>query len=433
MPSESTRTLKIVIVGGGVCGLACAIALNKQGLEVDIYEAAAKFGEIGAGIGIGGNTIAILKALGVYEDVLARGDGVNPERAQVGWVRFRYGADDHALVWDHSIGIGEKTFGVHRASFLDALVGHFDQTRAHFNKRCTAVIPLKSNPSRYEVTFADGTSVEADIVIGADGIKSTVRGAVTGKDPLENFSFSNTVAYRALVPTSAVKSAGTKIDYTEAGFLFLGKNKHVTTYPIRSGSLINIVAFVTDRTLPMGQATLPPGAPQVVPATTEELVAEYMDFGEDVRKLLSCVPNASRWNMFVVHPFLDSFVKGRVVLVGDSAHAMPVHLGAGAGQGLEDAYLLARLIGHPQTTADNLEDVLKIYDEVRRTRTQHIWHGSMRAGDIYEGAAEYGFSHDEMAKELRYWWDEVIGNHKLDGDTETAVGRLQERGIFAVE
>lgn len=112
-----------------------------------------------------------------------------------------------------------------RSAFLDALVKHIDPATAHFKKRCISVTPSPNNPARSTITFSDGTTHEADLVIGADGVKSNVREAVASKRSGPYATFSNTLAYRALVPFEEVKDAGLKTDLSKGMVCFVGKDK----------------------------------------------------------------------------------------------------------------------------------------------------------------------------------------------------------------
>ncbi|THH01199.1 hypothetical protein EW026_g1437 [Hermanssonia centrifuga] len=186
----SIKDLRVAIVGGGVCGLTCAIALAKKGIRAHIYEAAAEFGEIGAAIGIGPTAVRVLHDLDLLKDVLTKADASDPN-AEVSWFQFRSGLDDHEIIYEYALKPGEQSIGMHRAAFLDALVDHVDPQLTHFNKRCINVTPSTTDSSRLTLYFADGNNDEADIVLGADGIKSAVRAAVAGADLGKTLKFSN--------------------------------------------------------------------------------------------------------------------------------------------------------------------------------------------------------------------------------------------------
>jgi salicylate hydroxylase len=192
-------------------------------------------------------------------------------------------------------------------------------------------------------------------------------------------------------------------------------------------------AFACNRTIGWGERPLPPGQPWVTQHSAEELLTLYSEFGPDAKILLSCLPRPSAWSIHAVSPFLESFVRGRVALVGDAAHAMLPHLGAGAGQGIEDVFALAKLLSNPQTRRDNVEQVLRAYDAIRRPHAQIVSEKSNLAGDIYEGYGPSGFTKEGLAVDLRDLWLnhwEKIWKHDLSADVEAAVSQLVQDRVF---
>ncbi|KAI0334384.1 FAD/NAD-P-binding domain-containing protein [Cubamyces sp. BRFM 1775] len=426
---SSQKPLKVAVVGGGVCGLACAVALQRSGLSVDIFEAAAAFGEVGAGIGIGPNAVRVLKEIGVLEEVLKR---TNPAELKPKGFRFFSGLEGHELVYEYPMSPDEESISMHRAAFLDALVGVVDPGSTHFRKRCIAIseahdgddddTPASANPRRLIVHFADGSTHEADVVLGADGIQSTVRNYVLdGGEAGSRIAFGNTMAYRGLIPRAALEAAGFKTDVKDVPACFMGPSKHIIVVPIKNGELINVAAFAARYDVPIGSQGLATGTPWVEEVAREELQKEYDGWGPDVSTLLRCMPEkVSRWAVHVVHPPLESYAKGRVALLGDAAHGMLPHLGAGAGQGIEDAFVLARLLSHSSTTADDVE----AYSDVRRPRAQSVWDASLHTGSNYDfhGQREYPLA--ALRKGLQDQW-RSIWHYDLEKDIDYALQLLQ--------
>jgi len=420
------KEFKVALVGGGVCGLTCAVTLARMGVSVQIFEAAAQFEEIGAGLGIGPNAVRVLKSIGVFDEVLAK---TQESGQMMSTLRYLSGMEGHELLYEYADSPEHHSLGAHRASFLDALVHFVDPKTTHFNKRCKSVEPSPENPSRSVIHFVDGTTYEADVVIGADGIKSAVRNAVTG-DEHNSVAFSNAVCYRGLIPMEEVKAAGITTNFTAGRpTMFGAAGKHVIAFPVKNAKLINVVAFAADHTVPIGSVELPAGQRWVEYVSQDELLQVYEGWGSDVIRVLKCIAKPSKWYIHVVYPPLDSYVKGRIALIGDAAHGMLPHLGAGAGQGIEDAYVLARLLGHPQTTFSNLEAVLQAYDRIRRPRAQMVWEGSVKVGRIYDGYGEHGLSSEGLAKDLDGIWD-PIHYHDVDNDIPVVEGWLRDAGVF---
>ncbi|KAJ7789406.1 salicylate hydroxylase [Mycena olivaceomarginata] len=343
---------RVAIVGGGMCGLACAVGLAHRGIRADVFEAAPKFDEVGAGVGLGSNALRALKGLGVLDAVLARSD-----EAQQTARRMLYlsGVGAHEQVYDYETSsvftTADNGIGIYRPAFLAAVLPLLpDSSATHFNKRCTSISTTASGSQC--IHFADGTTHEADLVIGADGIKSISRNALVdpAKRPLQ---FTNTVAYRGLV----------------------------------TGPWAEVV-------------------PQ------QELLDSFDGWGHDHMK------SPGKWCIHALTP-LDTFVRGKIALVGDAAHAMTPHLGSGVGQGFEDVFVLCELLGHSSTNLSNLEP-----------RANMVLKESFRAGVIYENFGKAGYDTGaDIEGHLAGIW-EPIWRHNLDGDVAAAIASLQEQGSF---
>ncbi|KAJ7118762.1 salicylate hydroxylase [Mycena epipterygia] len=423
-PKASTKDFRVAIVGGGMCGLACAVGLARLGIDAHVFEAAPKFDEVGAGVGLGPNALRALKGLGVLDTVLARGDG--SERTDRRML-FVSGLGAHEEVYDYNNSSeftpADAGIGIYRPAFLDAVLPLVDPKMTHFNKRCTSISTTASGA--HVIHFADGTSYEADLVIGADGIKSTSRNAVVGTEE-KVLQFTNTVAYRGLVPMNTLRKDGVKTDLTKRVYGFVGIDKHLIVFPIKSGEIINIVAFATNNSVPVGSVEVP--GPWVESVPQQELLDEFKGWGPDVMILLNHMKNPSKWSIHALTP-LETFIRDKIALVGDAAHAMPPHLGSGVGQGFEDVFVLCQLLGHPSTNLSNLEDVLKAYDAVRQPRANMVLERSFRAGVIYEGYGKPGYGLSDMEGHLAGIW-EPIWRHDLDVDVASAIASLKDRGSF---
>ncbi|OAX40897.1 FAD/NAD(P)-binding domain-containing protein, partial [Rhizopogon vinicolor AM-OR11-026] len=375
------KDFRVAIVGGGICGLACAGYLSRAGIHVDLFESASIFKEIGAGVDLGRpNAVRALDFLGLTETVLAHANLSKPE---IRPFRFISALAGHQLIHDYETLPEDLGFGIHRPAFMDALAGLIDPSIIHFNKRCVSVTK-HDDPGRGAsiIHFADGTTFEAEVVLGADGIRSTVRRTVTEQHDATRVVFSRTVVYRALLPLEDILQAGVQIDFSRLPHNLVGVNKHLIIYPMRNGKIINVVIFYTDKSIPEG--TEIPVSQWVTSASTQELLEAFDDCGPEVKKILSLIEKPSKWAIHSVDPPLDKFSRGSVALIGDAAHGMCPHLGAGVGQGLEDVRVICELLTHPQARLSNIESVLEAYDFVRQPRANMILRRSVWAGELYE-------------------------------------------------
>ncbi|KAI0749249.1 FAD/NAD(P)-binding domain-containing protein [Daedaleopsis nitida] len=426
MSSTSLKKLQVAIVGGGVCGLTCAVALQRAGVPVQLFEAASAFGEIGAGIGLGPNAVRTLEALGVLDALLKR---IKPEVPNSRNFAFYFGQGNHEHIYTYETTPEDNSLFIHRAVFLDALVSVLDPSIAHFNKRCISVAESSagSNGKPLTIRFQDGTSYEADVVLGADGVKSNVREFVACGEG-RRLQFSNTVAYRGLINYAELRAAGFKTDLSERPVCFVGPSKHFILFNIKNAEVINVVAFSARYDIPFGPQK--EGTPWVEKVSKDVLHEEYEGWGPDVAALLSVMPEEpSRWSIHVVDPPLESYAKGRVALLGDAAHAMLPHLGAGAGQGLEDAYVLARLLSHPDTHAGNVEAVLAAYSTIRQPRAQMVWEQTRLMGRVYDFHGPSGTTAEGIRKDVTGMYGPVW-HHDMESDLAKAVGALHTSGAF---
>jgi len=158
-----------------------------------------------------------------------------------------------------------------------------------------------------------------------------------------------------------------------------GKNKHIVSFLVAQGRLINVVAFCSSPERE-GQAYPDPWVAQVA---QEELLSHYRDWEPDVISLLKCIERPTRWAVHALRP-LPTYAHGRVALVGDAAHAMTPHQGSGAGQSIEDAYLLSSLLAHPLARTNTILKVLAVYDGVRRPLAESVLMRSRENGFVYE-------------------------------------------------
>lgn len=381
MPESAVSSgVHIAIVGGGLGGLAFAIGLQKTNISFHIYEAAAKFSEIGAGVVFGTNAI---RALGsIHPELLAayrKHATPNPPGA---WLTYRRGMrkrqETSISVALDSTEIGETFWKqydhaesgyVHRARLLDEMVKLIPPGTASFKKRLNRIEEIPTGG--LTLVFEDGTQVFADAIVGCDGIKSCTRSYVCGNDVQPRYS--GQYAYRQLFPMDlAVSTLGQ--ERAKSMTLECGYGGYIIHYPIEGGTLMNMTAVCNDNNSDWEQGEW------LVPVSKESMLEDWKEWDPQLRALMSQIQHPERRALFDLRHD-QPYARGRVCLLGDSAHATTPHNGAGAAMAMEDAYLLSGLLSGVVCPED-LGSALSGYDCVRRPRTQRLIEISRQTGRI---------------------------------------------------
>ncbi len=340
-----TRAPRIVIIGGGIGGLAAALALERRGTETIVCEQSPTLSEIGAGLNLTPNAVKACRALGVEREVDAvssKSDFLNIRD----WKSGRYISRTRRGEFQKKFGAPNLT--VHRADLLEVLAGALKTTQIRFGARCVGV----EGGERLAVArFADGGAIEADVLVGADGIHSVVRNALFGTDAPR---FTGCICWRGMAPADAVPHDINTID----GAMWMGPHGHVVHYPVRRGELLNIVAHIDSNAWTEESWTRE--------CDVSEVMTTYAGWHSALTRLYPYSERWYKWALYDRDP-LERWSSGRSTLLGDSAHAMLPYLGTGAGMALEDAYVLAAAIGRQP---DNLATALSIYESVRVPRAK---------------------------------------------------------------
>ncbi|OAA65627.1 salicylate 1-monooxygenase SalA [Niveomyces insectorum RCEF 264] len=307
----------IAIVGGGIAGLALAIALHKRNVSFTIYEQAAAFGEIGAGVGMHSNAVRAMRLCDVamlagFERVATR--NAWPSKRAVWFDVLDGTADTPARDLPPLmtlVGHADGHAACHRARFLDELVPLLPPGAARFCKRLQR-IEGNDDDAPLTLYFEDGTTARADAVVGCDGIKSRVRALLVGGDdqPGALPTYSHKFVYRGLLPMDeAIDALGEERAVNSV--LWMGPDHHALTFPVNHGQTLNLVAFATTAEDWPSQTQL------TLPATRDDALRDFAGFGPNVRGLLQRTsPQLERWALFDLadHP-LPTFFRGRVCLV----------------------------------------------------------------------------------------------------------------------
>jgi len=344
---------EISIIGAGIGGLATAMALAQKGARVRVFEQADGLGEVGAGLQISANGVAVLEALGLRA---AAAKLANTPEAIV--LRDYRGAEVVRLPMGASAEAryGRPYWQFHRADLLAVLAEGAVAAGVElvFGHRLAEV---SQKEARVSARFGNDISVEADGLIGADGVRSVVRGLALQGRPAE---FTGQVAWRGLVPSDRLP----KGLFENAAQVFMGKGRHFVAYPLRGGSLINFVA-VEERAGWADEGWSLPDSP-------ENLRAAFQGFAPPVQALLEQVDETFLWGLFN-HPVLPNWSNGRIGLVGDACHPMLPFLAQGAVMGLEDAFVLAQTLD-----AKGIEKGFQSYEASRKPRATRVQKGAAR-------------------------------------------------------
>ena len=346
--------LRAVVVGGGIGGIAAAVALVRAGLNVRVYEQAQQLTEVGAGVSLSPNGLRMLERLGV-------GEGIGRLGARYASAQLRF-SDGRAVRHEpHQFTRPGQNVGIHRADLLALLAGQLPAGTVRTGHRCTG---FRQDAASATAVFADRAPAEADVVIGADGIHSVLQGFVAA--PAKPV-FSGVVAYRGLVPRVAGYPA-------DAMRMWVGESKHFLVFPVRAGQLLNYVGFV-----PSDASVRESWSASGDPAA---LAAHFAGWDPVIGEVIAAIsgPGGSgfRWAMYDRAP-LPRWSSGRLTLLGDAAHPMLPHLGQGANQALEDAVTLATLLGASPGPA-GVPRALAAYEGLRRDRTARVQLSSRRQG-----------------------------------------------------
>ncbi|RYP28352.1 hypothetical protein DL767_007257 [Monosporascus sp. MG133] len=366
----------IAILGAGIGGLAVAIGLMKRGVPVTIFEATNTYSPMGAGIGLGPNSLNAMDLLdsrfrAEYDtvktgnekpeflhcifDALYAEEGFGEKR---GWTRGIIGAPYFTRS------------SAHRKELLQIMERFIPEETIKFGKRARKIYQKQG---KVAIEFYDGDIRTFDAVVGCDGVRGMSRQVVLGDVAPEHVppAYCGIYSYRGIVPMDKAK----QIFGRHAGDAkwFMAKGKGAVLYPITKGREANFIFFITDND---GRAH----GNITERCTKEEMLKDLKGFDSRLLQLLDYA-KPLRWPI-MHHLETPTYFRGRVCLLGDVAHASSPHQAAGAGQALEDAVILSHLLNLVKSP-DQIEAALQVYDTVRRPRAQKVVQTSYEAGVMY--------------------------------------------------
>jgi salicylate hydroxylase len=382
---------RIVVIGGGIGGLTTALALLKRGLDVEVFEQAARLGEMGAGIQISPNGTRILYALGL-EDAL-RGIQVTPLRKEL-----RHWRTGKTWNWYTLGATTNQRYGcphvlLHRGDLHGMLIKAVRGLKPDAIRLAMRCVDVTQSDDHADVRFDTGETVRTAFVIGADGIHSKVRERLFGPSRPE---FTGCVAWRAVVPMRHLPADVATMVSTN----WLGPRGHLLHYPIRGGELMNFLSMVERDDWQVESWT--------VQGTTSELANDFPGWHPDVQTIIQNIDTPYKWAL-MVRGAMPQWSKGRMTLLGDACHPTLPFLGQGGVMAIEDAYVIAACL---KTYLDDPAAAGARYETIRKERTSAVVRKSheSRKQAFNPALADQ----DEAVVTVAEEWQQSLARERLD-------------------
>jgi 6-hydroxynicotinate 3-monooxygenase len=340
------RKTRIAVIGGGLGGATASAWLQREGFTVLVYEQAQSFERIGAGIHVSANVMKVLRRLGA-ERRLSK-IGIHPDT----FTSRKWDTGD--ILFELPLAeIGERKYGasyitVHRHDLHAAILEKVEPGTIAFGKR---LVGVKQDLDVVQMSFADGSDAEANLVIGADGVNSKLREAVVGPSQPR---FSGSVAHRAIYPSMLL--GGMELRNCTKWW---GSHSHILIYYIEQSR--DEVYLVTSAKGEWNSQASWEFCPR------EEVLAAFAGFHPEVRAVIENAPQLTKWPIWEIDP-LSTWSKGRLVLLGDACHAMMPYMASGAAMAMEDAAVLARCL----VQSDDYLEAFGLYQTSRMSRVTKV-------------------------------------------------------------
>jgi len=371
---------KILIAGGGIGGLAAAGCLLKAGHDVEVFEQAGELSEVGAGIQFSANAVHVLHHLGLggqLEKIAFRPQAYKFRLHDTGEV-----IQSFPIAAQHEKSHGAPYLQVHRADVYNLLIDRvraFKDNAIHIDHK---VIGFEEHDGGVEIRCADGSTAEGDMLIGADGIKSTVREQLIGPVAAD---YTGDVAWRITVPMNLLP--GNYMDHAIS--VWMAPKSHAVVYYLRGGALANFVGIV--------EADDPPAESWTTRESWNQLKADFAGWHDRIQVLIdnAARDECYRWALHIRKP-IERWSSATVTLLGDAAHPTLPYLAQGAAMALEDAAIIARALDQ----AGDVAAALQLYERNRAGRAARI---------VTESSANRGVFHARSVAELR----EVFRNRNM--------------------
>jgi salicylate hydroxylase len=352
----------MIVSGAGIGGLCAALALIKRGFDVTVCEQAGELREVGAGVQLSPNGTRVLAALGVLDEL--RAVAVEAEAKEIRlwnsgetWPLFDLGA---AAMTEY----GFPYLMVHRGDLQTVLATAVEQAAPGTIRLGAEVVDVRDHGDLASAILGDGSSIDGRLVIGADGIHSKIRRRTLGAG---DAAFTGCIAWRGVVPSDRLPTRLRRA----VGANWVGPGRHVVTYPLRRGELVNFVGVVERGGWETESWT--------ARGSQEDCAADFAGWHEDVHALIDNIDVHYRWAL-MSRPAIEHWSKGNVVLLGDACHPMLPFMAQGAVMAIEDGLLLARCI---EAYRDDLATAIRSYESSRVERANRCVRAADRNREIF--------------------------------------------------
>ncbi|KAI1814982.1 hypothetical protein GGS20DRAFT_366611 [Poronia punctata] len=437
---QTQQPLQIAIIGAGITGVLLALALEKRNIPYVLYERAACFGEIGAGIGFSPNAERALRL--IDGDVHRAYKTVVPDTGVVEYFRWVNGFDgegqgkgdgeeeeENEVFAELFIGV-DSFQGGRRCDFLNVWSDMIPREKVKFRKEIDTLFEKEDGKVRLRFkNDDDDEEAEADIVIACDGIRSRTRQTLfSAATSPSSAAYTHKFCFRALLPVPVVVPVIGETR-TKLRFMYNGPNAHIITYPVANNTLLNVLFVISDPepwTHPRHTA----------PGTKSEIANAYVGWHPFIRHLIDLLPDdLDKWAIFDMYDNpVPAYNKGPVALAGDAAHASGPHLGAGAGFGIEDALVLASVLEAAaqqerpgKRRVDICHDALAAYNAVRYERGQWLPGATREAVDLFQWRdSEVSTNPEKYLSRVGRLYHE-IWDENLDVMVDTTVKEFRKR------
>lgn len=351
----NNRAMRVAVIGGGIGGMTAAAALHQHGFEVAVYERASSLSEVGFGLQMGPNAVKVIRALGVLDEFAKL--AVEPTGfTSITWntAAFRYRNE-----WAGMKQRFDAPYMMARRPDLhQLLISLLPESAIHLNMQCVSCMNTDRGAT---ARFADGTEVEADVIIAADGIHSVIRKQLFGESPAR---FTNQICWRAMVPIEYAPTEvgpNNSVKLTTNDYVgWIGPSGHVICYPVSGGKYLNIFAGRVSETWVDESWN--------VASNPDEMLQAYAGWNDALLNVFRRIDSCYKWGIYDREP-LPNLVDGRIALLGDSAHPMMPTLAQGAAQSMEDGSAIARILAQHR---DDPATGLQAYNRERQPRVERV-------------------------------------------------------------